>query len=65
MGALQYQCSYKNIENDVITSPYLKGQAPLEHSKPNYVSSKYWSYQSLSRWPRPGLAWTRKSLKCL
>ena len=31
----------KYIENDVITTLYLKGQAPLEHSKPNYVSSKY------------------------
>ena len=38
-------------------TPYLKGQVPLEHSKPNYVSSKYWSYQSFCRWPRPGLAW--------
>ena len=44
----------KNIENDVITTPYLKGQAPLEHSKPNYVSSKYWSSGH-----------QRKSLKCL
>ena len=44
----------------------MERQAPLEHSTPNYVSSKYWSYQSCSICGRDldSPSQEYKSLKC-
>ena len=67
-GALQYQRNYKKIPI-MMSSLHRIWKDKRLSSTPNRITSKYWSYQSFSRWPRPAV-WTlaghqRKSLKCL
>jgi len=58
MGALQYQCNYKKYRAWCHHyTVFERTSASRALQTKLHLFQVYWSYQSFSRWPRPGLTW--------